>query len=122
MEQQIVSWTPDTTGTYYYQCSYMGEWLKNNRSIVKLIYAHINIMIFKKYLKDPLSTIAVNTTIFIAGCLFWDLAIGIVSEFVRDYKNPPKNLRQQHIQQHLDEQVKYDKMIQLLDSINNKLN
>ena len=48
--------------------------------------------------------------------------IGIVSEFVRDYKNPPKNLRQKHIQQHLDEQVKYDKMIQLLDSINNKLN
>lgn len=54
---------------------------------------------------------------------FWALAtIGIVSEFVRDYKNPPINARQKHIQQHLDEQVKYDKMIKLLDSINNKLN
>ena len=81
-------------------------------------------MIFKKYLKDPLSTIAVNTTIFIAGCLFFGAlaTIGIVSEFVRDYKNPPINARQKHIQQHLDEQVKYDKMIKLLDSINNKLN
>tara|TARA_B100001939_G_scaffold223002_1_gene191916 strand:- start:1146 stop:1391 length:246 start_codon:yes stop_codon:yes gene_type:complete len=81
-------------------------------------------MIFKKYLKDPLSTIAVNTTIFIAGCLFFGAlaTIGIISEFVRDYKNPPINARQKHIQQHLDEQVKYDKMIKLLDSINNKLN
>jgi len=102
-----------------------GNGWKNNRSIVKTYLCNnINIMIFKKYLKDPLSAIAVNTTIFIAGCLFFGTlaTIGIVSEFVRDYKNPPKNLRQQHIQQHLDEQVKYDKMIQLLDSINNKLN
>ena len=61
-------------------------------------------MIFKKCLKDPLSTIAVYKTIFIAGCLFFAplATICIVSEFVRDYKNPPKNLRQQHFQQHLD--------------------
>jgi len=80
-------------------------------------------MIFKNYLKDPLSTIAVNTTIFIAGCLFFGTlaTIGIVSEFIRDYKNPPVNKRQQHIQQHFDEQVKYDEMIKLLDSINHKL-
>jgi hypothetical protein len=30
-------------------------------------------------------------------------------------------VRQKHLQQHADEQVKYDQMINLLDSINNKL-
>lgn len=81
-------------------------------------------MIFKNYLKDPLSTIAVNTTIFILGCLFFGTlaTIGIVSEFIRDYNNPYQDIRQQHIQQHFNEQVKYDEMIELLDSINNKLN
>ena len=81
-------------------------------------------MIFKNYLKDPLSTIAVNTTIFIAGCLFFGTlaTIGILSEFVRDYKDPPLNIRHQHLQQHQEEQVKYDQMIDLLDSINTKLN
>ena len=76
----------------------------------------------KNYLKDPLSTIAVNTTIFIAGCIFFGTlaTIGIVSEFIRDYKNPPIDIRQQHIQQHFDEQVKYDEMIKILDSINHK--
>ena len=79
--------------------------------------------LLKNYLKDPLSTIAVNTTIFIAGCLFFGTlaTIGIVSEFIRDYENPPANKRQQHIQQHFDEQVKYDEMIRILDSINHKL-
>ena len=81
-------------------------------------------MIFKNYLKDPLSTIAVNTTIFIAGCLFFGTlaTIGILSEFVRDYKDPPQNIIHQHLQQHQEEQVKYDQMIDLLDSINTKLN
>ena len=81
-------------------------------------------MIFKNYLKDPLSTIAVNTTIFIAGCLFFGTlaTIGILSEFVRDYKDPPQNIRHQHLQQHQEEQVKYDQMIDLFDSINTKLN
>ena len=81
-------------------------------------------MIFKNYLKDPLSTIAVNTTIFIAGCLFFGTlaTIGILSEFVRDYKDPPQNIRHKHLQQHQEEQVKYDQMIDLLDSINTKLN
>ena len=81
-------------------------------------------MIFKNYLKDPLSTIAVNTTIFIAGCLFFGTlaTIGILSEFVRDYKDPPQNIRHQHLQQHQEEQVIYDQMIDLLDSINTKLN
>ena len=80
-------------------------------------------MIFKNYLKDPLSTIAVNTTIFIAGCIFFGTlaTIGIVSEFIRDYKNPPQNIRHQLIQQHIDEQIKYDEMIKILDSINHKL-
>jgi len=81
-------------------------------------------MIFKNYLKDPLSTIAVNTTIFILGCLFFGTlaTIGIVSELIRDYNNPSQDIKQQHIQQHFNEQVKYDEMIELLDSINNKLN
>ena len=46
----------------------------------------------KNYLKDPLSTIAINTTIFIMGCLFFGslATFGIVSEFVRDYNDPLK--------------------------------
>ena len=79
--------------------------------------------LIKNYLKDPLATIAINTTIFIMGCLFFGTlaTIGIVSTFVRNYKNPPTDIRQQHIKQHSDEQVKYDEMIKLLDSINSKL-
>ena len=79
--------------------------------------------LLKSYLKDPLATIAINTTIFIMGCLFFGAlaTFGIVSEFIRDAKNPPADIRQQHIQQHLDEQLKYDEMISLLDSINKKL-
>ena len=77
----------------------------------------------KNYLKDPLSAIAINTTIFISGCLFFGcLAVfGIVSEIIRDGKNLPKDLREGHNKQHVDEQVKYDQMIQLLDSIKHKL-
>ena len=79
--------------------------------------------LIKNYLKDPLATIAINTTIFIMGCLFFGTlaTIGIVSEFVRDYKNPPTDIRHQHINQHSDEQAKYNEMIKLLDSINSKL-
>lgn len=77
---------------------------------------------FKKYLKDPLSTIAINTTVFIMGCLFFSsiALFGIASELIRDSNDAPINHRIQHIQQHSDEQVKFDKMIQLLDSINLK--
>ena len=40
--------------------------------------------LIKNYLKDPLATIAINTTIFIMGCLFFGTlaTIGIVSTFV----------------------------------------
>jgi hypothetical protein len=77
-------------------------------------------MIFKKYLKDALSTIAVNTTIFILGCLFFgSIALfGILSEFFRDEENPT---RTEHLRQHDEEQVKYDEMIRLLDSIHTRL-
>ena len=77
---------------------------------------------FNKYLKNPLSTIAINTTVLIMGCLFFgSIALfGIASELIRDSNNAPINLRIQHIQQHADEQVKFDKMIQLFDSINLK--
>lgn len=76
-------------------------------------------MIFKDYLKEPLATIAVNTTIFIAGCLlFGTLAfIGIISELIRE----EDHIRQKHVQQHIDEQIQYEQMIQLLDSIHQKL-
>ena len=79
--------------------------------------------ILKSCLKDPLATIAVNTTIFIMVCFFFGAlaTFGIVSEFMRDAKNPSTDIRQQHIQQHLDEQLKYDEIISLLDSINKKL-
>ena len=77
-------------------------------------------IIFKNYLKDPISTIAVNTTIFIVGCLFFGsiALIGIMSDIFSDNQNPVRN---QHIIQHSNEQVQYDKMINLLDSINSKL-
>ena len=45
---------------------------------------------------------------------------GIASELIRDSNDSPINHRIQLIQQHSDEQVKFDKMIQLLDSINLK--
>jgi hypothetical protein len=80
--------------------------------------------LLKGYLKDPLATIAINTTLFIMGCLFFGLlaTIGIISEWVRDYKTPPTDIRLQHLKQHNDEQLKYDEMIILLDSINKKIN
>lgn len=79
-------------------------------------------MIFKNYLKDPLTTIAVNTTIFIAGCLFFGCValIGIVSELIRA-NDPNLAVREQHVQQHHEEQLKYDEMIALLDAINANL-
>ena len=92
--------------------------------LMKRFFLYIRDMkIFKQYLKDPLSTIAVNSTIFITGCLFFGLlaVFGIASEFIRDYNDPPQDIRHQHIQQHIDEQVKYDEMIKLLDSISKKI-
>ena len=79
-------------------------------------------MIFKNYLKDPLATIAVNTTIFIAGCLFFGsiALIGIFSELIRA-NDPNLAVREQHVQQHHEEHLKYDQMITLLDAINSKL-
>jgi|TARA_B110001469_G_C9495966_1_gene247925 uncharacterized membrane protein required for colicin V production len=49
---------------------------------------------FKKYLKDPLSTIAINTTVFIMGSLFFgSIALfGIASELIRDSNNAPNKL------------------------------
>jgi hypothetical protein len=78
-------------------------------------------MIFRNYLKDPMATIAVNTTIFIAGCLFFGsiALIGIISSQSNKGKN--LDIREQHIPQHFDEQAKYNEMIKLLDSIQQKL-
>ncbi len=76
-------------------------------------------LIFKDYLKDPLSTIAVNTTVLLLGIILFVL---FVFTMVIIEENQAQNpVRQQHLQQHADEQVKYDKMINLLDSINKKL-
>ena len=75
--------------------------------------------IFKDYLKDPLSTIAVNTTIFLFGIICFVLFVFTMVIIEESQQNNP--VRQQHLQQHADEQVKYDKMISLLDSINKKL-
>ena len=70
-------------------------------------------------LKDPQWIIAINSTIFIAGCLFFGsvAVIGIVSELF-DEDNP---VRTEHIKQHTDDHVKYDKMIELLEDVNEKL-
>ena len=74
--------------------------------------------IFKNYLKDHLSTIAVNTTLLIFGVIFFVLFVFTMIMIEETQENP---IRQEHIKQHDDEQVKYDQMINLLDSINNKL-
>jgi len=75
--------------------------------------------IFKDYLKDPLSTIAVNTTVLLFGIIFFVLFVFTMVIIEENQENNP--VRQQHLQQHADEQVKYDKIISLLDSINKKL-
>ena len=75
--------------------------------------------IFKDYLKDPLSTIAVNTTVLLFGIICFVLFVFTMVIIEESQQNNP--VRQQHLQQHADEQVKYDKMISLLDSINKKL-
>ena len=75
--------------------------------------------IFKDYLKDPLSTIAVNTTVLLFGIILFVLFVFTMIIIEEKQANNP--VRQIHLQQHADEQVKYDKMISLLDSINKKL-
>tara|TARA_X000000368_G_C22616260_1_gene530201 strand:- start:344 stop:586 length:243 start_codon:yes stop_codon:yes gene_type:complete len=75
--------------------------------------------IFKDYLKDPLSTIAVNTTVLLFGIILFVLFVFTMIIIEEKQANNP--VRQKHLQQHADEQVKYDKMINLLDSINKKL-
>ena len=74
--------------------------------------------IFRNYLKDPLSTIAINTTLLIFGIIFFVLFVVSMVMIEETQENP---IRQEHLKQHDDEQVKYDQMINLLDSINNKL-
>lgn len=76
-------------------------------------------LIFKDYLKDPLSTIAVNTTVLLFGIIFFVLFVFTMVIIEESQENNP--VREQHLQQHADEQVKYDKIISLLDSINKKL-
>ena len=76
-------------------------------------------LIFKDYLKDLLSTIAVNTTVLLFGIICFVLFVFTMVIIEESQENNP--VRQQHLQQHADEQVKYDKMISLLDSINKKL-
>ena len=75
--------------------------------------------IFKDYLKDPLSTIAVNTTVLLVGIILFVLFVFTMIIIEEKQANNP--VRQKHLQQHADEQVKFDKMINLLDSINKKL-
>ena len=54
--------------------------------------------LINNYQKDPLATIAINTAFIMVFLFFRTLAtIGIVSEFVRDYKNPPTDILHQHI-------------------------
>ena len=76
-------------------------------------------LIFKDYLKAPLITIAVNTTVLLFGIIFFVLFVFTMIIIEEKLANNP--VRQQHLQQHADEQAKYDKMISLLDSINKKL-
>ena len=76
-------------------------------------------LIFKDYLKDPLSTIAVNTTVLLFGIVFFVLFVFTMVIIEENQENNP--VRQQHLQQHAYEQVKYDEIINLLDSINKKL-
>jgi len=71
-----------------------------------------------KIFKDPLKIIAINTTIFISGCVFFGcLALfAIITESGQE--NPT---RTEHLQQHSDDHKKYDEMIKLLEELNQKM-
>ena len=78
-------------------------------------------MIFKNYLKDPGYYRCKYHHIYCRVLIFGSIAlIGIVSELIRA-NDPNLAVREQHVQQHHEEQLKYDQMISLLDAINSKL-
>ena len=66
-----------------------------------------------KYLKDPLYTIAVNTSIFI---LF------LITAVIIENNSDQSPQRTEHLKQHDDEQEKFDKMIELLEDIKDSIN
>ena len=72
----------------------------------------------KKYLKDPLTTIAINTIIFILGCIFFGIIVfTAIMIDVTTIENP---IRTEHLKQHEDDHEKYDKIIELLEEIEEK--
>ena len=69
----------------------------------------------KNYLKDPLTTIAINTTIFILGCIFFGIIV--LTAMIIDVTTTENPIRTEHLKQHEDDHEKYDKMIELLEEI-----
>ena len=72
----------------------------------------------KKYLKDPLTTIAINTTIFILGCVFFGIIV--FTAIIIDVTTTENPIRTEHLKQHEDDNEKYDKIIELLEGIEKK--
>ncbi len=72
----------------------------------------------KKYLKDPLTTIAINTTIFILGCVFFGIIV--FTAIIVNATTTENHIRTEHLKQHEDDHKKYDKMIELLEEIEKK--
>ena len=73
-----------------------------------------------KYLKDPLYTIAVNTSIFIFGCIIFILFL--ITAVIIENNSDQSLQRTEHLKQHDDEQEKFDKMIELLEDIKDSIN
>lgn len=75
-------------------------------------------MIFKNSFKGPLATLAVNSTIFNAGCLFfWPIVLcALINEFIRQDEKAAiyESIRTQKQQQHIEQQLKHNQMIQLI--------
>ena len=68
--------------------------------------------------KNPLKVIAINSTIFICGCVLFVL-IGLTAVIIESGEENP--IRTEHLKQHSDDHKKYDEMIELLETLNQKM-
>ena len=71
-----------------------------------------------KIFNDPLKVIAINSTIFVCGCVLFVL-IGLTAAIIESGDENP--IRTEHLKQHSDDHKKYDEMIELLEKLNQKI-
>ena len=71
-----------------------------------------------KIFNDPLKVIAINSTIFVCGCVLFVL-IGLTAAIIESGEKNP--VRTEHLKQHSDDHKKYDEMIELLEKLNQKI-